>query len=335
MPRARGYPGFLALGLETIWGSKVAATKSLRILSETMTAQKLTAYDQALGSLHRRGPFPTKMKVSGNIVTNLQFEGLERLLRFAMGTWACNTGTTGVGKWTFTLADRVIGSANGKSLTLNVNRDFAMFAFPGCRPRGFEFLFEPGKIGQVTWDILGRNCSDGDTMDVPGAGGVAAFPTESPLLETQGILTLNSADVSAKVKKATLKLVRPYDEEGWPAMGATAGYLNEPEFTDRTEISGTIDTWFYDQTQYNLFVNSTDAVIDLTYTGGLIGVTAVHYLFEIAIPVSRFTPEAEPKVDSAGLLAVPLKFQGYQTGSTEPMTITVWNSNQTDFAAEE
>jgi hypothetical protein len=315
MARARGYKGFIGMGKETTYGTAVAATNYLRIKSESMTNNLPTEFDQALGSLHKRGPFTGKKIVRGDITTDLYYNGLELLMYMLFGYNNTPAVASSCGTWTW--SSNAEAAALPVGLTINVNRDIAKFVFAGCFVEQARFNLVAADIAEVVWSMVGQTqTSTSDTCDT------ASYPADAPVLATAGVFKFNDqATARTNIKSGSIIIKNILAAEDYHVCGNT---ILAPVLIGR-ELSGEFTMWFESRADYTLFTAKSNVDLDLVYTGGLISGTT-YYGWTFTFPISVVTPAAEPVVTGRGLIEQPFNIEGYYNASTEPMTITVVNA---------
>jgi hypothetical protein len=320
MPRARGFKAFVGLAKEAQYGTPIATpTNYLRIRSESLTHNKETKFDQALGTFWRRAPIDTKVKAAGDIVTNMQFNGLELLLWNLFGYNNVPAVSSGVGTWTFSTNQVSAGGVElPTGLTTHINRDIAKFVFTGCKVAGATFKMVPDDVGEVTWNIIGQRLSStSDTCDTP------TYPTDVPVLARYGVLKLaGESSARTTVKTGSINFKNVLAEDDYPAVGQ---YACEPVRLG-VELAADLTLWFTSRADYELFRASTDAAVSLAYTADIYAGGTTYYSWTWAIPKTRISPSADPTVSGRGLIEMPVKMEGFYDMSTEPVVLTVVNA---------
>jgi hypothetical protein len=324
MAKMIGGKGFLGIGKETTYGTAVAPTKYLRLMSESLGLEFPHEFDDQLtGEVFRTNPYEGQKKVSGDIVTKCHFEGMELLLYQLMGDGATpGTLVTGVGKWDFVAAS---DGALPTGLTLHMNRHLKKWPYEGCKITSAEFRYESGKALEATFSILG------ETLGATAACDTASFPTHSPVLATYGALTIDGTPRCTMVKSARIRIENGLEEDMYTIC---SNEIVEPERGGLCRISGELEIW-WDTTMitavHDKFAAGTVAALVITHTGGEIPGSSpgTDYKFELNLPYIKFGPTADPQLGSGGVISTPIPFEGYKGNGSEPFTITVWNSNQT------
>lgn len=117
MPQAFGHNAWIGFGSESTYGTRVAPTLFLEILSENFKREKTFISKPALRSASQKNKVRSKRNVTGGFKFQFSWEGAAAtLLRHALGT----VNTTGAGPFTHTITP---AGNLPTGLTFHVNRD--------------------------------------------------------------------------------------------------------------------------------------------------------------------------------------------------------------------
>lgn len=305
-----GADGQLGFKSEVTPGTAVVVDTFIPIVSENLK-HNITYLDTRTVSarktlrLTKRG----EQAVEGGFTTELPNTDIATLLLHMMG----DVSTTGTGPYThvYTPADMT-----GQSLTIQGGRPATdgtvhPFTYAGCKVSEWTINSNVGEIAQLQCSIVGM------TETTATALATAAYDaTWEPFVFTEASLTVAGTAESA---------VRSISLTGNNAIQRRvrlgSGFSKEPLEIGLRSYTGTLVTDFEDLTNYNLFVNGTEAALVLTFDNGTDTLTITTNV--------QFTGET-PELSGFELLAQTLPFRCFSTDSdADAITITLTNGEAT------
>lgn len=204
MPEPRGHKSYVQIGTEgaSTWGTAVAATQKLELITESVEIMPTVIDDPSLfdGRSHRE-IIDGGIHAAGTIRHRANYEGLLQYLRAALSTYTNALVETGVRDHTFKEGD-------GRSLSIQIGKGnipaSKVFLFYGAKMR--SFTFECAANGMATWDFdfLGKDMLTNQTPT-----GSLSFPAVLPVLFSQipsSGLDDGSGDAEADVKVRSVKI---------------------------------------------------------------------------------------------------------------------------------
>lgn len=100
MAIGQGYKSYIQFGLESVWGTPVAATNRLEVISMDVNPDMGLIMDPSLNnSVGRRGLFQGGIVYRGTILIRCNFQGLSRIIKALMGVAGTSTVVEGAVSW--------------------------------------------------------------------------------------------------------------------------------------------------------------------------------------------------------------------------------------------
>ncbi|MEW6424977.1 MAG: phage tail tube protein [Bacillota bacterium] len=297
-----GNLAFLGLAKEVNWGTPVAATDYIPIVSENIAHEIEQIKDASLLGVRAQLPdIPGLETVRGDLVAEARPIMLGFLLRSALG----DPATTGTGPYTHTFqAPRVTPFSADCFLapyTLEVFRDMGQsFQIAGAIINTLQLAWGTDqKILRATAGIIAKQAA-------LIAKTSQSFETGEPFNWNQGIIKFaaNVADLGAaspynKLEKANIKIDNKM--EGIPLLNNTV-YIGaiKPNDLMTCELDLTAEA---DLGEYNKFANKQYQAMRVTFTAGT-------DVFEVTLPKVKYT--AYPvNVSGPGRIVVSIKAAAY------------------------
>lgn len=291
MALGHGYNSWLGVGVQTVFGTAVAASKWLELNSDSLKYKKGKAQKPSLRGLSANRVVDMKKNVEGGIGIQLPFSGAEVLLKHAFG--AVNTSGAGPYTHTFSLAQALL-----VGLTLEVNRDSAAiggsssFRYDGCHVSKWTLKQEVEDFLMLELDIVGReqtliavSTPTFATFDGISWGDFTSCTINSVATEIMGFeITGDNALASDRYKLGSLTRI------GSGKSGPR-------------QITGTITAEFDALTLHALYLSQATFPIVFLYTSGAKTLT-------ITLPACRFEGD-DPTVENSGPLKLTLPFRAY------------------------
>jgi hypothetical protein len=194
------------------------------------------------------------------------------------------------------------------SFTLQVGRPdlsdtVRVFTYSGCRITDWTLSCAVNEFASMQMSVLGR---DEDTVT---ALATASYPTgNKPLRFVEGTVTI--AGTATDVKSANIQGANNLSDDRYFLGSALR---KQPLENALREYTGTFETEFADLTQYNRFVNGTEAAVVLLFQGSTISTT---YKYETKITMNvRFDGET-PNLGGPEIVMQNVPFKVINDGTT-------------------
>lgn len=202
MSLAFGHQAFLGWAQESTYGTPVhPPTKFVEIETESLKAERRFNVRPLLGHVSQRRTVKSKMNVSGSFKADFVWEGLEQILKHALGSVL----TTGAGPYTHTYS---LSTTLPVGLSFFVNRDAgaiggsSAFQYSGCKIGKMTLVQEMEMPLTIECEVLGR-----DRANV--AAVAAVFPTyDAPDYAQMTVKAINpaGANFDLPIKSLTLSV---------------------------------------------------------------------------------------------------------------------------------
>lgn len=309
-----GLKAFLGIGEESTYGTPVARTKFLQILSESLVTIEEKAESLSVSNVDvtDQDVWQGVVDVNGDVQFHVPFEGAELLFKHAFGSvTSTQDGATGIYDHVFSLADSL-----PTGLSLEINRDISSFTHAGCKIDTLELnIGGVSEFLRATCGIIGRDVAT-------ASASTAVYPDFPKFKGTEFVLTWNS--VSIPVTNFGITLNNNLDKTSY-TLGSR--FRREPVRNDKRRISGTFNALFEDLTQFNDFRTSTNRALIGKFTGPLIpGGTTQTYDLKLTCGIGRI--DTYPiQVNSMSKLAVDVGFSGLRNsaGTTPALKLEMRN----------
>lgn len=310
----QGYETWLGFGQELTYGSAVSRTKFIEIVSESVKRGGGVLPKASLRGPFSRGYIPARKVVGGDIVTELFFEGHERLLRQVFGK--VETSIVEAGKvW-----DHVFTpfSPVPTGLTLEVNRDVGSFVYPGGKINMLALSMVLDQVFRATYSV-------GAADEEVAVASSPNFPAE--LLPSFHAAELKVDNIAEDVNDFNVSL---NNNLGFERYKLNALVMKEPVRNALGAVEGAFTGDFADLRQYTKFTSRTPVAVKLTVLGDLIPTTAHYYTITVEIPRAVYEGET-PGVDGPGIIGQNFPFKGYASEdlATPPIRMTIRNTIET------
>ena len=302
VPIRTGLAAQMGFAEETVYGTYVAPARFMEFVDESMTQDVERLESAGLRAGVRVLPSSRWMAgqktVAGDLSLEMLTTGLGLLFEHAFGGLVTTNPMGTAFEHTFTPGDLPTGGLSIQIGKPDVSAAGVVhpFTYLGARIANFGIKGTVGEIGEVTLGIIAQ---DEDTTETLGA---ATYPANSLLTFVDASLLIATASVP----------VRSAEFNGDNGLVDGRGVLGtdlmeEPiEGSPMRTYDGTIDAHFTSLTEYNRFVNGTEALLDLDFQGVDIE-TALPFAIEIQANI-RFDGET-PKVSGPDELVQNLPFK--------------------------
>lgn len=309
---------YLAVGIETVFGSLHAKDKYIRVESEglkeeaILTPHETVAYDSP--DMH----YVTARKVKGDVVWAPCPDEIGEFLYCMFGSYTY----TGAGTYDTHVFDNGTTDNTPASLSIHVRRDTSKEGvYTGCK-HSLELSMEAGKPLIVTASVVGQ-----DQQTVVGAGSAPTFMADKPFLFTSGTVLVNGVDTKT-VKACNIKIDNNYDEDGYFCLG-TAG---PREFIRQAfSVTGGVTLSVPDTNIYGTHYRQGSAgSLHVTCSAKTSGGTT--RALNIRIPKLQWTEAEEGNLTKRDQNVAEYSFEAnYSTGSVYTCLISLTNNHGTSY----
>jgi len=273
--------GYLGIGEETTWGTKVSPDVYIPINSESISTDTGGLFpDDIRGDRSRHQVQEGPVDVSGDFDWNPAPEdGIGEILKGALGSVSSTLATTGVYEHTFE------SSATLPSYTIEINvGDTMRRKVPGGKIDELTLSCADGEMLSATASMIGKGEEIDETVRTPSYG------TETPFAWSQGQVTIDGT-VEANVESIEIVNTNSLIDDFY-AIDETRERAGLPE--GRREITGSLDISFEDVDYYKWFLGggtapqSTPRFASLTleFTGPVFAEGSAYYL-NVSLPKMR------------------------------------------------
>lgn len=294
MATGSGIAAQLMLAEEVTWGTAVTPTRAYELRSESIghevgriesagirSEQRVMRSEDWLGGAE---------KIAGSVELELSTKNWALLFKHMFGSVV----TAGSGPYTHTATP---GTLTGKGLTVQVGRpDVAgtvqSFTYAGCKVAGWELSCDAGSEDPalVSLDLVGKSETTATALATPSY-------TASNALFGWPHLAVTIAGSAVSWRSFRLRGANPLKDDRYTGGAAT---VDEPLENDLRTYEGSVTLDFSGLTQYNRFVNGTEAAMVATFTRGSDA---------IAITINCRFDGVPPAVNSRDLLQVEIPFK--------------------------
>lgn len=311
---ALGHKGYLALAKESTFGTPVIVSMEfLEALTESIQDKFDKIFPAPFNGRMLRRVVTGKKTVDGSISFNPEPEfGIGLLLKSLLPTETYTTNGTGNGgTHIFTPATALIAG-----LTAQVGRDIDVVTYTGGQVKKMTFSASEGALLSATADLSFKDATHGATAQTP------TFTTQAPLVYHTGTLTLDGTAVNVKSMSVNI------DAGLLDGRGKLTSNTIQAQQAGRYSVTGELEMYWDDMTQYSKFLNGTIAALSAEFTGSAIG-TSTRSL-KIVVPRLAFTGDS-PTIGGPGEMMLKMPFTGILDGSGTPnelVQVTLVNSKQ-------
>jgi hypothetical protein len=315
MAQGFGDNSWVGFGVESTYGTPVARTTFFEFMSEGV---KLDQGREARSSLrgrsrNRRGQ--KKHAVAGSIETQMQVNGMELLLKHAIGSDVI----TGTNPYTHTFS---LTRALPVGLSLEVNRDSSnigatsSFLYDGCQISKMTLKHAVGDFLKVTWDLVGEGDSSLVAVSTPTFAVFTGFDWPD------FVCTINSVNVNVKSLDELVldnNLATDRYNLGANKRKGLGGNGNR-------SISAKITVEFASLVELNYWRAQNNYAVSLQWSAVIAAQTCA---LTINFLNAEFT-EGEPNVSDAGPITLQLAFDAYISSvEGDEIAVTLINTTAT------
>lgn len=318
---ARPYLGrgaAVGFGKETTWGTAVAATIWMGLISESMTRglekKPRPTLAEASGSANRRGHYTGLDRVGGSIAVECTYEGFLLLIEQTFGAVASTTGPSG-GLYTHTM---LLSATPQIGLTVYVNKGQGTTeVFEGCKVSKMTFKIAAGEIGVCEFELIGET-SDGraGTSAPSWTGSRDLFVKHNQV----GTVSFNSATYTVKSFEISIdcKVVRR------DLLGSAN--TAEPVVGDFAEITFKSELEYFSDALFTAMQADTQGDLVVALAGP--ASRAMTWTVQNAYMTSFSDPVSGP-----GVIMQSATWQGESDGTDEGLKLVCVNTQATATAA--
>lgn len=316
---------------ETIWGTGVAATQYLRLVSEGLKEQK----DQVKSKAARQGYLPntrfTPKRAEGDVTIESAYAGREIWLRALFGYYSFSADTPMAGVNTHVFKFDPANNDFPQGISLEPYRGIADAGkghrFLGMLPHQLVFDLQDDDILTEAWSFYGRN----EERITPSAT-TPSFNDEDFIMGKDSNVLTFSGGTSVTMRNGKITFAVPRDNnrpdygsqyKGQPIVIGmpTAGFEGEIEWDTAAGVNASALLDFY------LNDSNPIAGVTMSWEGGQIGATATNYGMTITLPMVKVIGD-EPNVDNnEGIVTMPLKLDVMDPDGSSAPSITLINDS--------
>lgn len=314
MALAFGYDSWVGFATESTWGTRVAPSKFIRILEESMKLDQSRIAKPSLGSASQNRSVRSKRSVSGSISTQVGYNGIETLLKHTFGsvnTVLLEASTS----WTHTFS---LTNALPTGLTLHVNRDAAdlgtAYEYEGCQVEKLTLKQDVEDFLIATFDFQGED-------EATQAVATPTFPTfagaDWELMSAQ----INATTLKPRSVEITLENNLATDRfQLGSRLRRGLGRGSQRKLSGKIEVELDSTTEY---AQFNLLTNANP--LNIQWQGPTLG--ANNYLLQMQMANVAFT--VERNVSDPGPIIATINWEAYgltDAGNNEASILTLVNA---------
>lgn len=313
-PVASGLAGQLVIAEESTYGTYVAGTRGFEFTDENLQFGRGILESNGIRAGRRiQSRFAQGVqRVAGPVTMELSPQGFGLLFKHIFG----GVATTGAGPYTHTFTP---GDLAGKSLSVQVGRPFSTgtvqpFSILGTKITEAEISAAVNEYATLTVSLYGNH------EDTAQSLAAAAYPTVTPFVFTQGVLSVAGSGVD--VRNFTLTIDNALIVDRHFLRATTPERSKEPLEGGYRQVTGSFESDFESLTAYNRYVAGTQAAMVLTFTSGTNTLT-------ITMNV-RFDGETPTIGSPDDLVALSMGFKALSsTSDAAAITAVLVNSDST------
>lgn len=227
--------------------------------------------------------------VEGTLSAELTFGTFDDLIAAALrSTWTADKLTAGVLRQSFTIIDHQADIPVG---------DGQYTIYRGCEINSMSFKVSAEGITTIEFGIVGRTMEIANAL--PTGATITAATTTAPMDGFSGSLLEGGKAVSV-VTEVDLTV-----ENGIESRYAVGSKTPIAPSSKRRTVSGTLNTYFEDNTYRKKFINETESNISFD----LLDPNSATKKYTIKVPRLKFT-EAPRSVDGEGDIMINLNYRG-------------------------
>ena len=311
-----GWDSFLGYAEESSWGVGVhPSTKFMPILNESLQLTPEYMEDESIRKTpskfyQEQGTLP----VGGGIEFNVFPEDMDTFFYHAFGAKASALvgGSSGAYDHTLTLADQL-----PTGLSIEAYRGGDTFGYHGSKVAELSMTSEINSWLRGTSNLL---CYE-EEVNPSGKATSPTFTAVKPFKWHQGVFKIDT--VEAELLSLNWTLNNNLKEDKFAHNGQKRVAIPR---NGQREVTGTFRMEFDDLTQYNKFVNGSDAALQIVFTSNEQIEAGYYYTLTLDFPVVKFNGTT-PNIESHEIIEHDIPFMALEdVGSAHEVTMTLRNS---------
>lgn len=309
---AAGIDAQLGMAPEVTYGTYAAPTRFYEMVSESLkyNIQRIESAGIRTGRRTQHRWKAGTRSVTGDINMELVPQDLGLILAHLLG----DPVTTGSDPYTHTFTG--LDTIDDRSMTIQVGRPdesgtVRAFSYLGCKFTELQIAVKSGEFATSKLSVYGREEVTSETL------ASATYDSElEPFVFTEGSLSVASSVIEVKSADYTINTNLAVDRH---RVGASGGKPKKALVNGLATISGTFVADFESLTNYNRYVNGTEAELELVFNAG------ADKQLTITSNV-RFDGET-PDVSGMELLELSMPFVATGTSDANVITAVLVNSD--------
>lgn len=325
MATGTGLDAQLMVGQETTWGTAVTPSLALEFSGETIK-QDITWLEPTglrVGTKYARvgRVRQARKSVAGDFTVEFASKGMGRLVKHMLAS-TLNTPVQ-IASTTAYKQVHVPGDFRGLSFTTQVGRPEAAtgtvrpFTWSGCKIPKWEFSVKDNAIPTLKLTIDGRQELTATALAVASyLAGTTVFDFSQATLTLGGTVSTAAGETSIAGGVAVATIVKDITISGNAPMDAArfgignAGLKAEQLENATPNINGKLTAEFGKTELYDVYAANTTTALQLTLTGGPIGVSGNNFLLSFIMPAIKLKA-APPAVSGPGVVMMSTDFEVY------------------------
>jgi hypothetical protein len=306
---------------ESTVGTYATPTRFLEFVSESISMTVERVESQALRSGNRTlrsSRWVTgKRSISGDVVFEVADRGFGLPLSYAFGGGTFSIATPSGG--TNSRDQTFIQTLNyGRALTLQVGRPDTAgtvqpFSYLGAKVTEASLSSDVDGLLQLSMSVTAHDEATGQTL------ASASYPTTQTLLSWVGG-TFSLAGAALDVKSLNFTVNHGLFTDRYFQRGTGGTLMKEPIEAAMAEVTGSFTVEFESITQYNRYVNGTEASLAGTWQGSVIE-GSLSYELAVTMPAVRFDG-ITPNVGGPDILEMEVPYKALvSSGTLSPYTV--------------
>lgn len=256
-----GIDAQIGMSAESTYGTYVAPTRFYELVSETLkyNIQRIESKGIRAGRRTQHRWKAGNRSVSGDINMELVPQDLGIILQHTLG----NPVTTGTDPYTHTFTG--MGNIDNKSMTIQVGRPdeagtIQPFSYLGCKFTEMAINCKTGEFATIKLGVYGREEVTAQSL------ATASYDAElEPFVFTEGTLSVAGSTVEVMSVDYVVNTGLAVDRH---RVGAGGGKPKKALVNGLATVSGSFTADFENLTNYNRFVNGTEASLVLAFNAG-------------------------------------------------------------------
>jgi len=308
-----GHNAWLGVADEVTWGTHVAPTEHMRIISHSVQNNTPFTTRPTLGNPVGVGLVRGIKSTGGDVALEVMYEGCESLLAYCFGIPAISAPIdTTAYSWTFT-PKAALGVTNHVAMSMRCTYDTLASDFDGNKVSSLTWSMAKDQNLQLTASVGGRGWVN------QGTPGSPSYPTDRPVKEGELVMTYDStAVVNVQSFSVTMNNALSFDRA---SLGS--GYILEPQRNDLISITGSWTGDMISAVPQGFQDAGTVKDLEFAFTSPLLaGAATEPFSYTITLPTVYLTGDT-PTVDSAGVVQQTVNFQAVYEGAAAISVVVV------------